>query len=346
MLGKSNQGLKVNGGGDEEEWLDYSCLASSGKQMYSFRENEFERKFELGTNMADFFPETRVIKEGSVLGVVAPSGAFHRQSFDQGVQWLRQRYEVRFDEGIYAQQGYFAGSDERRLKELQEVIRDPEVDAILCARGGYGATRLLPGLSVEEVKEANKLLVGFSDVTALHALWARAGVRSMHAPMVSALGRASEEVKVDWRKALEGEKRTRSWQSLEMITEGAAEGRLIGGNLSVLGALLGTPYFPHLDECILFLEDVGERPYRLDRLLTTILQGACLDQCRGVVLGAFNEGEPGKDGVSLDDVLVERLGALDIPVLKGFPAGHIDNNTPLTFGARVVLDGVGGIEFL
>lgn len=294
--------------------------------------------------MSDCFPSTRPISEGAVLAVVAPSGAFHARSFDQGVEWLRERYEVRFDEGIYSEQGYFAGSDERRLKELQEAIRNPEVDAILCARGGYGATRLLSDLSVEEVKAANKLLVGFSDVTALHALWARAGVRSMHAPMVSALGRASSEVKEEWRKVFEDTDGTCSWQGLDTITDGAAEGRLIGGNLSVICALIGTPYFPPLDDCILFLEDVGERPYRLDRMLTTMIQAECFAQCAGIVLGAFTEGKAGKDGVSVDDVLRERLGGLGIPVVKGFPSGHIDDNAPLIFGINACLDGKGGVE--
>lgn len=293
--------------------------------------------------MADCFPDARAIDEGAVLAVVAPSGAFHPQSFDQGVEWLRQRYEVRFDQGIYTEQGYFAGSDGRRLKELQDAIRDVEVDAILCARGGFGATRLLPDLAVEEVRAANKLLVGFSDVTALHALWARAGVRSMHAPMVSTLGRAGAEVREEWRKVLEGGGGTRSWQGLETLTAGAAEGRLCGGNLSVLCALLGTPYFPPLEDGVLFLEDVGERPYRVDRMLTSMIQAGCFERCRAVVTGAFTEGKAGKDGVTIDEVLEERLGGLGIPVVKGFPAGHIDDNAPLVFGGKVVLDGEGGL---
>lgn len=296
--------------------------------------------------MFDCFAAARVIGEGSVLAVVAPSGAFDRVSFDLGVAWLRQRYELRFDEGIYAQQGYFAGSDERRLEELQHAIRDPQVDAILCARGGFGATRLLPDLAVEEVRAANKLLVGFSDVTALHALWSRAGVRSLHAPMVSVLGRMDELQRDGWCRALEGEVGKMQWQGLEVITSGAAEGRLIGGNLSVLCALLGTPYFPSLDGCILFLEDVGERPYRVDRMLTTLLQSGCLQSCAGLVLGAFTDGKKGKDGVSIDDVLLERLGALGIPVVTGFPAGHIENNEPLFFGRGVRLDGAGGVELV
>ncbi|MCF6313588.1 MAG: LD-carboxypeptidase [Verrucomicrobiales bacterium] len=294
--------------------------------------------------MSDGFQVARNIKVGSVLAVVAPSGAFNRELFDLGVQWLRERYEVRFDEGIYAQQGYFAGSDERRLQELQGAIADPEVDAILCARGGFGATRLLPDLQVEQVRQANKLLVGFSDVTALHALWARAGVRSMHAPMVSVLGKASEGVRQDWVATLEGTAGLRSWQGLRTVAGGRARGRLLGGNLSVLCAMLGTPYFPKLEGCVLFLEDVGERPYRVDRMLTAMTQAGVFDQCAALVLGAFTEGKAGADGVSVDEVLGERLGGLGIPVVADFPAGHVAENACLVFGAMASLDGVGGVE--
>jgi len=294
--------------------------------------------------MAHCFSPVRPIVEGAVLAVVAPSGSFNRKSFDLGVEWLRERYEVRFDEGIYAEEGYFAGNDERRLKELKEAVADPDVDGILCARGGYGATRLLPNLAVEEVKEAGKLLVGYSDVTALHALWARAGVRSMHAPMVSVLGRAGSGVRESWRKTLEGDEEKVSWQGLETITGGTAEGRLSGGNLSVLCALLGTPFFPPLDDCVLFLEDVGEKPYRVDRMLTTMIQAGCFETCAAIVLGAFTDGKAGKDGVTVEDVLGERLAGLGVPVVKGFPAGHIDDNAPMMFGASIRLDGEGGVE--
>ena len=136
------------------------------------------------------FRQAREVKKGSVLAVVAPSGPFNAESFEKGIEWLRGRYEVRFDEGIYEKAGYLAGSDERRLAELRGAIEDDDVDAIVCARGGYGAGRIVDGLEIEAVREANKLVVGFSDITALHGLWARAGVRSVHGKMVADLGRA------------------------------------------------------------------------------------------------------------------------------------------------------------
>ena len=123
----------------------------------------------------DCFPPSRPVSAGAKLALVAPAGPFEREAFDAGVAWLRERYEVTFDEGVYSKSGYFAGDDNRRLQELITALTDPSVDAIVCARGGYGATRLLPNLDVELVSSVNKTLVGFSDVTALHSLWARAG---------------------------------------------------------------------------------------------------------------------------------------------------------------------------
>lgn len=288
--------------------------------------------------MSSPFPPARQIQPGSRLAVIAPSGPFDRDRFEIGLGILRERYEVVFDEGIFSRTGYFAGSDERRLAELQEAIRNPKIDAIVCARGGYGATRLLPGLDPDEVAKANKLLIGFSDITALHALWARAGVRSVHGPMVASITSASERVRQEWFATLEGRDVSETW-NIHPLVSGSAEGRLFGGNLAVLGSLVGTPFAPPLDGCLLFLEDVGERPYRVDRVLTSLRQAGWLERCAGIILGAFTEGDPGPDGVHLDEVLTDRLGDLGIPVVTGFPAGHIDDNEPLTFGTRAAIDG-------
>ena len=273
-----------------------------------------------------------------MLAIVAPCGPFDRERFEAGVKWLEERYEVQYDEGIFSRSGYLAGDDDRRLNELIGALVAPEVDAILCARGGYGATRLLPELDPGLVSNANKLLVGFSDVTALHSLWARADVRSVHAPMVGALAGASDAVKEAWCAAVEGRTAARSWD-LETLRFGSGEGALTGGNLAVLAALLGTRYAPNVAGKILFLEDVGERPYRIDRMLTSLIQAGWFDQCAGVVLGAFTEGEAGADGTTVDDVLHERLGNLPVPVVSGLSAGHIDDNEPLLFGALARIAG-------
>lgn len=286
------------------------------------------------------FSQTRPVCPGAHLRVIAPAGPFNRETFDEGIEWLRQRYEVSFSEDIYSQTGYFAGTDERRLTELNRAITDDSVDAILCARGGFGCTRLLPGIDQSAVARANKAIIGFSDITALHALWARAGVRSIHAPMVAALGRASGVIREAWVASIENQNEFSSWR-LETVGTNVAnsDGRFFGGNLAVLSSLVGTPFVPPLEGCVLFMEDVGERPYRIDRMLTSLRQAGWFDKIVGLVLGTFTEGEPGPDGVSVDEVFASHFDLAPFPVLKGLSVGHIDENEPVSFGGTAKIDG-------
>ena len=283
----------------------------------------------------------RRLGPGARIEVIAPAGPFDVVAFEAGLARLSRRYELRCEPDIYARQGYLAGDDARRLQELQRALARPDSDAILAARGGYGATRLLPHVSAEAVRRRPKLLVGFSDITALHALWAHAGVGSLHGSMVAALGQAPEPLVERFCAALEGVY-PEAFEGLTPIAPGAAEGILLGGNLAVLSALLGTPWFPPLTDAVLFLEDTGERPYRVDRMLTSWRSAGAFRGVRAVVLGAFTDGEPGPDGVSLEQVLHERLGDLGIPVARGLPAGHVPDNAELPFGSRVQLDASAG----
>ena len=262
---------------------------------------------------------------------------------DHRPAWLEERYEVTYSPGIFTKHGYLAGTDDRRLGELKKAISDPDIDAIVCARGGFGTTRLLPGIDPDSVREANKMIVGFSDISALHTIWATAGVRSMHAPMVAALGNAPELIRDRWIDTLESPEKSRRW-CLQAVNAHSAEpgtGILTGGNLAVLSALIGTPYCPPLDDKILFIEDVGERPYRVDRMLTTMSQAGWFDRICGLVVGAFTEGEPGTDGVTINDVIASHFEGANFPVLTGFSAGHIDDNEAMPFGAAATIhDGV------
>lgn len=278
------------------------------------------------------------------MAIVAPSSPFNRDAFERGVKRLRGRYEVQYDESLFDTQGYLAGSDARRLAELLRVLADDSVDMIVGARGGYGATRLLPDIEIEHVSKARKLLVGFSDLTALHALWQRAGVRSIHGPMVCSLGdegEAGDRRFQQWVNAIEGNT-VPSFDKLDTVVGGAAEGPLMGGNLSVLCALANTPYAPRFDDSVLFLEDIGERPYRVDRMLTSLLQDRTFSRVAAVVVGQFTESTAGKDGVTVEQVIRERLGNLRVPVLMGLPAGHIEDNAPLPFGALASVNATSG----
>jgi muramoyltetrapeptide carboxypeptidase len=293
----------------------------------------------------DFSPPP-ALRPGDRIAVIAPSSPFDHDAFEAGLAGLRQRYRVQYDEGLFTRAGYLAGDDSRRLGELTRALDDPDVRAIVAARGGYGATRLLDELPAERVARAGKLLVGFSDITALHALWARAGLRSIHGPMVAALGRGSPSHLARWFDAVEGSP-PEPLQGLDCLAPGVTEGPLLGGNLAVLTALVGTPHGPPLDGAVLFLEDVGERPYRVDRMLTTLRQAGWLDRIAGIALGAFTEAAAGPDGVTVREVLLDRLAGLGVPVVASIPAGHLDDNLELPFGAPVRLDGhAGSLQFL
>jgi muramoyltetrapeptide carboxypeptidase len=281
------------------------------------------------------------LRPGARIQIVAPSGPFDLDEFERGVARLRARYDVRYEPQIAERAGYLAGTDDRRARELLAALHEPEVHAIVAARGGYGATRLLDRIGEGEVARHPKLLVGFSDVTALHALWARAGLCSIHGPMVAAIGRADDAQVARWCRAVEGELPA-PFTGLRALAPGRAHGPLLGGNLAVLTALIGTPYAPPLAGCVLFLEDVGERPYRVDRMLTTWSHAGWLSLPRAIVLGAFTDAATGPDGVAVEHVLEERLGALGIPVLAGLPAGHVDDNVELPFGATAVVDAASG----
>lgn len=282
----------------------------------------------------------RPIGPGSVLRLVAPSGPFDGEEFAAGVAFLRERYEVRHRPDILDREGYLAGSDERRRAELYEALADPDTAAIVAARGGYGATRLLSEIDLESVRQAAVPLVGFSDVTALHALWRRAGVPSVHGSMVAALGRAAERERARWVEVLEGVSPTLA--GLECWSEGVAEGPLVGGNLAVLGALVGTPHAPPLAGAILLLEDVGERPFRMDRVLTSMHQAGWFDELAAVALGGLERCHPGPDTVAPQQVLRERLEELAIPVVAGLPVGHGETNESLWLGRRHRVDADAG----
>ncbi len=287
------------------------------------------------------FPLPRPVTRGSRLAVVAPAGPFQEETFRDGIAWLSQRYEVIYRADIFSKYGYLAGVDDRRLVELSDALIDPDIDAVVCARGGFGATRILPGLDLNLVQKANKMIIGFSDITALHARWFTAGVRSVHAPMVAALANASSSIREKWITAVEHPETRLRWDltPLNDVDPTPVTGRLTGGNLAVVAALMGTPYAPHLRGSILFLEDVGERPYRVDRMLTSLSQAGAFDQIAGLVVGAFTEGDPGNDGVTLVDVLERHFANAPYPVLTGFPAGHIPENEPIPFGTKASIQG-------
>lgn len=285
------------------------------------------------------------LQPGDLVAVVAPSSPFEAVLGWRGLGYLASRYRLRFERSMFQREGYLAGSDERREAELRAALCDPEVRAIVAARGGYGATRYAHRLPWPALVERPKWIVGFSDVTALHVEAQAVGVASLHAPHLTALGRADAPLREGFVDALERPTRQRVFRDLGSLVQGEARGPLVGGNLTLLASCAAAGRLKMPRSAILFLEDVTERPYRIDRALTSLLVGGHLDALSGVVLGGFTACDPGPDGVTVEAVLRERLSGLGLPVASGLPAGHDRVNEPLVLGCQATLSvGARGAE--
>ena len=276
------------------------------------------------------------LRPGDPVTVVAPSSSFDRASFEAGLEVIGRRYEVRYDPGLLTRHRYLAGSDARRLDELRRGLADTGSRAVFCARGGYGMMRLLAGL--EGIALAAKPVVGFSDIVALHQLLQRHGLVSIHGPVLTQLGRLDASAATRLFELLESTAPAAALTGTETYVEGTAEGPLLGGNLAVLTRLLGTPYLAPLEGAVLLLEDVGERPYRLDRMWTHLALAGVFRQVRGIVLGEFIGCEEKNADFSSAEVLRELAADTGLPCAAGFPIGHGEHNEAVPLGTRVRLD--------
>ena len=276
------------------------------------------------------------LRPGDPVVAIAPAGPFDRPSFEAGLEIIARRYQVHYDPGILTRQRYLAGSDARRLGELWRALADTGSRAVFCARGGYGMMRLLAGL--EGMTPVAKPVIGFSDITALHQLLQRQGLISVHGPNLTQLARLDASARARLFEILESEAAAGELAGVATYVEGTAEGPLVGGNLSVLTRLLGTPFLAPLEGAILLLEDVGERPYRLDRMWTHLALAGVFRQVRGIVLGEFTGCEEKDAEYSSADVLRELAAGAGLPCAAGFPIGHGTQNQPVPLGVRVRLD--------
>ncbi len=280
------------------------------------------------------------LRAGDVVAVVAPASSFERAALEKGVAVLGERYRVRYDERIYSRTRYLAGNDERRLTELLAALSDPEIKAVFCARGGYGAMRLLPQLRAWATASRipAKPLIGFSDITALHQWLQSNAIVSIHGPVLSQLGRLPTESPKRLFSLLESTLPAEPLLGTHTLVGGAAEGALLGGNLSVFTRLLGTPFMPPLDGAILVLEDLSEQPYRLDRMWTHLELAGVFGKIKGIALGEFIGCEPRDGSYTAAEVLRDLAAATGLPCAAGFPIGHGDVNEPVALGVRVRLD--------
>jgi len=299
------------------------------------------------------------LARGSRVALVAPAGPLlERDDLTRAESLCRALgYEPVLGRNTAERHGYFAGTDEQRLADLNDALRDPEVAAVWCIRGGYGTTRILDRVDFDALARRPKPVVGYSDITAvLNAVTRRTGIVTFHAPMARAsmppfsrshfervlatpepagrLGRLPDPPDV----LLPRENR------IATMRGGVAEGPLAGGNLTLLQCLIGTAHFPVLDGAVLFLEDVGEDLYRVDRMLAHLRMAGALDRLAGIVVGRFTELKRAMaDGaLGFDEVLATYFLPLGIPVAYGFPIGHIDDQWTLPLGVRARFDADNG----
>ncbi len=284
----------------------------------------------------------QALRPGDTIGIAAPASPFDRQAFDRGVAVLESMgYRVRIPENLFMRRGYLAGPDSERVSQLIKLFEDESVRAIFCARGGFGSMKLLPLLDFETICAHPKILLGFSDITALLvAIYNRCGMVTFHGPLVTTLKRDSEKTCLALIDAI-GSSRPLALKPRKamVLNPGRASGCLVGGNLTSLCHLMGTPYEPPFEGHLIFLEDRGEAPYRIDRMLSQLHLGGHLDGVAGVILGSFHGCGPLEDVYA---IVKQALRHTDIPILAGFDLGHGTYNLTVPIGLEAELDAEAG----
>ena len=271
--------------------------------------------------------------------ILSPSGKIESQ-WVEGLKALLESYGlvVSVAEHAFCAKGRFAGTDNDRVQDLQKAINDAQVKAIFCSRGGYGLARIIDKIDFSALKSAAKWIVGFSDVTALHNALSRVGVASIHGIMAKHITLKAEGLD-NLMTMLFGGEVAYETPAHEFNKVGEAEGELIGGNLSVLYGLRGTPFDLDYKGKILFIEDLGERLYHIDRMMQNLRLGGVFEQISGLVVGQFTDiDEDDSFSGGVYGVIRDAVKDYNIPVCFNFPAGHVDNNQPLKMSANYKLE--------
>jgi len=281
------------------------------------------------------------LSPGDTIGIVAPAGPFDQDTFVRGTEQLEALgFRVYTPPGLLDARGYLAGSDRHRGRFINQLFADNRIDAIICARGGYGSIRVLPLLDYQAIADNPKVFIGFSDITVLLAVLAeRSGLATFHGPVVTSLAAAAAETGQSLMQAVASD------VNLDIhitggvtISPGSASGIVCGGNLTTLCHLVGTPFAPNFAGKILFLEDCTEAPYRIDRMLAHMKLAGCLKNLAGMVLGYFKDCGPPK---VIYNIFAETFRNEPFPIFAGLDVGHGQPNRTLPFGIEATVDADG-----
>jgi len=296
------------------------------------------------------------LSKKDVIGIISPASSPDEFSrVEKGVKYLESLgYRVKVGANVGKNHGYLAGTDQERVDDIHSMFKDKSVKAIFTLRGGYGAFRLLDKIDYRIIKNNPKIFVGYSEITALQmAFLEKAGLITFAGPMVAVdfYDEVSEYTSELFWETITSNKKIGKLeypenQKLPFLQKGSASGRIVGGNLAVFAHLLGTPYFPNLTGKILMIEDIGELPYRVDRMLNQLRLSGVFKKVKGIILGRFvdcHEHDPNKKTLTLGEVIADYITPIKVPSIYTFPHGHIKDFVTIPFGLKVNLNATKGI---
>lgn len=275
------------------------------------------------------------LKEGSKIGIVAPARKVTPEEMQYAINWLEEQgFEPVYDDRLFAEYHIFAGNNDFRAAVLQEYLDNEEIEAIWLARGGYGSIRIIDKLDFTRFLQRPKWVIGFSDTSVIHGKLNRLGVPSLHAAMPFYFANKTPEAKQSLFNALTGKALHYEIEPQPENRDGEMEGEIVGGNLSVLYGMIGSDTFPELEDKILFIEEVDEYIYHIDRMMHALKRAGKLEHLKGLVVGGLTQihDNPDPFGMTVEEIIAEAVSDYDYPVCFGFPAGHFDDNRAVFFG--------------
>ena len=345
---------------NRKKFITSLSAASVGAAVFPFSILAQPSRFQSSNLKGLFKDEPPIIKPprlkvGDKLAIVAPGSYISEEELQDSIKNLNQLgFETTYSKKILLQSGYFAGSDKDRADDLMEKFSDKSVKGIVCARGGYGCSRILPMLDYDVIRANPKVIIGYSDITALlYGIYKKSGLISFHGPVGTST--FNDYSVNNFKKVLINPERTSLFLNstsgddenvygVTSIVKGKGKGRLVGGNLSIMVSLIGTEYDVDYSNKIIFIEEIGEEPYRIDRMLTQMIQAGKFNNAAAVMMGIFRKCEVKKESdltaksFTLMEVLEDRLGKLKIPVVYGMSFGHVKDKFTIPFGALAELD--------
>ena len=284
------------------------------------------------------------LEKGNIIGIVSPAGFIKDgEDLSKAIALVKSwGLKVKLGKHVFSKYKHFAGTDAQRAADFQAFLDDDSIHAIWCARGGYGSVRLLDKLDFTKFKKKPKWIIGYSDITVFHHVAQRLGIESIHAIMPTSLDAITESdsAKTSLRIALFGNNLSYKFKANKYNKIGRVSGKIIGGNLSIIASMLGSKYALNTKGNILFIEEIGEYKYSIDRMLQSLKLNGYFEHCNGLVLGSFTnikKNDP-EFGLSMEELILDVVKDYDFPVCFDFNAGHITQNNALIFGREAILD--------